>query len=276
MMKQVSTQHLMLPDGAELHYAEIGQPSASRPSVLMLHSLFFNGGMFLPVIQALQNEWHIICPDHRNQGLSTAGQKPATMHQLAQDYAFLAQALRISSLHVVGSSMGGYVAQELMQCAPQLVRSAVLSCCTSMAEQQKERFDQLEAQLRRDGGAPYVSALLQTMFGDAFLASTDLAAQAQQEQWRDYFAHLPPSIANSVNGVFARPDYQSLLAGNSTPHLLISGALDRAKKPADMEHMHSLLPHSTHTVFEQSGHTAPVEAPEAFALQIENFWNQVN
>jgi pimeloyl-ACP methyl ester carboxylesterase len=145
-----------------------------------------------------------------------------------------------------------------------------------MAEQQKERFDQLEAQLRRDGGAPYVSALLQTMFGDAFLASTDLAAQAQQEQWRDYFTHLPPSIANSVNGVFARPDYQSLLAGNNTPHLLISGALDRAKKPADMEHMHSLLPDSTHTVFEQSGHTAPVEVPEAFALQIENFWNQVN
>ena len=275
-MKRVSTQYLMLPDGAQLHCVEMGQPCASRPSVLMLHSLFFNADMFQPMIQSLQNEWHIICPDHRNQGLSTAGQKPATMRQLAEDYAFLAHALSLSSLHVVGSSMGGYVAQELMQCAPQLVRSAVLSCCTSLAEQQKERFDQLEARLRRDGGAPYASTLLETMFGDAFLNSTEAAALAQREQWRRFFGALPSDIANSVNGVFSRPDYQSYLASNRIPHFLISGALDRAKKPADMEHMNNLLPDSTHTVFEHSGHTPPVEAPEMFARQIEHFWNQVN
>ncbi len=275
-MKRVSTQPLMLPDGAQLHYVEMGQPCASRPSVLMLHSLFFNADMFEPMIQSLQDEWHIICPDHRNQGLSTAGQKPATMRQLAEDYAFLAQTLQLSALHVVGSSMGGYVAQELMQCAPTVVRSAVLSCCTSLAEQQKERFDQLEARLRCDGGAPYASALLETMFGDAFLNSTETAARAQCEQWGNYFGTLPSEIANSVNGVFSRPDYQSYLASNRTPHLLISGALDRAKKPADMEHMNRLLADSTHTVFEHSGHTPPVEAPEMFARQIEHFWNQVN
>lgn len=275
-MERDTTQHLLLPDGAELHYVEIGQPCASRPSVLMLHSLFFNGDMFAPVIESLQDEWHIICTDHRNQGFSTAGQKPATMRQLAEDYVFLAQALQLPSLHVVGSSMGGYVAQELMQCAPHLVRSAVLSCCTSQAEQQKQRFDQLEAQLRLDGGAPYVSALLQTMFGDAFLNSTEATAVAQREAWRDYFTQLPPSIANSVNGVFSRPDYQQHLATNTIPHLLLSGALDRAKKPADMEHMQKHLPNSMHSVFEQSGHTPPVEAPVEFARQIERFWNQVN
>jgi len=276
MMEQISTQHITLPDGAKLQYVEFGQPTASRPSVLMLHSLFFNAHMFLPVIHALQNQWHIICPDHRNQGASTAGEKPASMRQLAEDYVFLAQALQLPALHVVGSSMGGYVAQEMMHCAPQQVRSAVLSCCTSEAEQQKQRFDQLEAQLRRDGGAPYVQALLQTMFGDAFLESTAASAVIQREAWRVHFSQLPQRIADSVNGVFSRPDYQPFLTTNTIPHLLISGALDRAKKPADMEHMHALLPHSQHIVFEHSGHTPPVEAAETFALEIERFWNQVN
>ena len=275
-MERDTTQHLLLPDGAELHYVEIGQPCVSRPSVLMLHSLFFNAAMFMPVIQSLQNDWHIICPDHRNQGLSTAGSQPATMRQLAQDYAFLAQERQLSALHVVGSSMGGYVAQELMQLVPQKIRSAVLSCCTAQAEQQKQRFDQLEAQLRRDGGKPYVAALLQTMFGEAFLQETDSAAIAQREQWREHFANLPTSIADSVNGVFSRPDYQAYLPANTIPHLLISGALDRAKKPLDMEQMDALLPVSTHTVFEHSGHTPPVEAAKEFARLIERFWNQVN
>jgi pimeloyl-ACP methyl ester carboxylesterase len=40
--------------------------------------------------------------------------------------------------------------------------------------------------------------------------------------------------------------------------------------------MQKHLPNSTHSVFEQSGHTPPVEAPVEFARQIERFWNQVN
>jgi len=272
----IEKRFLALPDGASLHYVEHGQRCASKPSILMLHSLFFDASMFLPVIQSLQETWHIICPDHRTQGTSSSGKQPPTMRQLADDCIFLINHLGLDSIHIVGSSMGGYVAQELMQQSPAIIKSAVLSCCTAEAEQQKQRFDELENRLRNNGGAPYVETLLQTMFGDTFLQSSSPEVRTQRDHWANHFSQLPNQVADAVNGVFSRPDYQAHLPSNTIPHLLISGALDRAKKPADMERMHTLLPDSQHVVFEQSGHTPPVECPAAFAQQLETFWNLIH
>src|SRR5690625_4209670 len=187
----IEKRFLALPDGATLHYVEHGHRCASKPSILMLHSLFFDSSMFLPVIQSLQETWHIICPDYRTQGASSSGKQPPTMRQLAIDCAFLIQHLGLDAIHIVGSSMGGYVAQELMQQSPELIKSAVLSCCTAEAEQQKQRFEELEIRLRNSGGAPYVETLLQTMFGDIFLLNSSPAVRAQRDHWAYHFSQLP-------------------------------------------------------------------------------------
>ena len=261
-----------LPDSGTLHYLEHGFATFERPSVLMLHSLFFNGAMFDRALAALDDSWHVVCPTHRGQGDTPKAGQALTMERLAQDYLAFIDANFNSPIHLVGSSMGGYVAFELLRLAPDRFCSVTLSCCTAQAEQQPERFKALENRLRDDGPAKHVDALMHTMFGDDFLSSQAPDVAFARAQWRTHFLALPSSVADAVEGVFSRPDYVEDLADINQPVLLLSGDQDHAKSAADMIFIDERLKRSTHHIAIGCGHTVPVEAPAFYARTLQAFW----
>jgi pimeloyl-ACP methyl ester carboxylesterase len=114
-------------NGIEIEYEALGDPSASP--MLLISGL---GGQLISwddgLCQALVNRgFHVIRYDNRDSGLSTklesAGMpdvlaayvgeaKPAyTLDEMAADAAGLIDALGMSAAHVVGVSMGGFIAQ---------------------------------------------------------------------------------------------------------------------------------------------------------------------
>ncbi|MGO4395784.1 alpha/beta fold hydrolase [Variovorax sp. M-6] len=255
-------------DGAVLRFLERPAPAASSGTAVLLPSLFFGASMFDEAVAALPVAWRVVCPDHRGQGGSESGARAPTMVQLAADIEALVEALGDGPVHLVGSSMGGYVAMELALRRPDLLRSCVLSCCTAEAEQQPERFAALEAALREQGAAALVEGLVNTMFGSRFIESASPALA----RWRRHFAALDSRIPDAVHEVFARAGHVEDLPRLAMPVLLFSGALDRAKKPADMQFIAERVPGSRHLVLDASGHTPPIEQPERFASELAAFW----
>jgi 3-oxoadipate enol-lactonase len=81
-----------------------------------------------PFLAELRRDFEVITYDHRGVGDSSRLQGPLTIAQLAQDAAGLLDALGIASAHVLGISMGGMVAQELVLARPDLVRTLTLGC----------------------------------------------------------------------------------------------------------------------------------------------------
>lgn len=71
--------------------------------------------------------------------------------------------------------------------------------------------------------------------------------------------------------MFAHPDYGATLRGYSGPALLLAGAQDRAKSPADMEKIAVNMPQAETYVFDGVGHTPAVEDPITFAARIHDF-----
>lgn len=262
------SSHFMASDGARLRFLERPARTPAAGTAVLLPSLFFGASMFEDVAALLPAPWRVICPDHRAQGHSESGTHPPTMAQLAADTEALIQALGDGPVHLVGSSMGGYVAMELASRRPDLLRSCVLSCCTAEAEQQPERFAELEAALRDQGPAALVDGLVGTMFGTHFIE----AASPALAHWRRHFASLDARIPDAVHEVFARRSHVQSLAHLTMPVLLFSGALDRAKKPADMQFIADRVPGSRHIVLEASGHTPPIEQPGRFAEALAAFW----
>jgi 3-oxoadipate enol-lactonase len=236
--------------------------------VLMLHSLFFDGSMFDVVRALLPATLAVYAPDHRGQGRSEAGRSAPSIDRLASDTIGIIETLGEGAVHLVGSSMGGYVALRIAERRPDLLRSCVLSCCTAHAERQPERFAALEQRIREEGTARLGPTLLQTMFGERFVAENSDVCKA----WLRHFEGLGPSAADAVHGVFARPGYEALLDGLRVPLLLFSGELDRAKRPADMEYISGRVPGSLHITVADSGHTPPVENPVLFARELLRFW----
>ena len=81
-----------------------------------------------PLLSGLDEDFDIVAYDHRGIGASTDEPGPFTIGDLAEDAASLMDHLGWSSAHVLGISMGGMVAQELVLRHPERVRGLVLGC----------------------------------------------------------------------------------------------------------------------------------------------------
>jgi 3-oxoadipate enol-lactonase len=108
--------------GGELHVEEHG---AGFP-LLLIQGLGYAVWAWRFQLPAFAQHWRTIAFDNRGSGRSLKPRGPYTIEQLADDAAAVLDALEIDRAHVLGLSMGGYIAQTLALHRPELVRSLVL------------------------------------------------------------------------------------------------------------------------------------------------------
>ncbi|MGH8963680.1 MAG: alpha/beta fold hydrolase [Jatrophihabitantaceae bacterium] len=81
-----------------------------------------------PLLGRLERDFDVVTYDHRGIGDSTDVPGQFTIADLAADAADLLDRLGWDSAHVMGISMGGMIAQELVLAQPDRVRTLVLGC----------------------------------------------------------------------------------------------------------------------------------------------------
>ncbi|MFD1586284.1 alpha/beta fold hydrolase [Halorientalis brevis] len=94
-------------DDFELHYSAWGDPA--NPPVLCVHGLSRVGRDFDPLAAALEDEYHVICPDMPGRGLSQWAADPAERYAdaaMVDALVGLCDRLELDSLRYVGTSMG--------------------------------------------------------------------------------------------------------------------------------------------------------------------------
>ena len=72
------------------------------------------------------SKYHVFLYDHRGMGHSSAGNVTPSIGMYADDAAGLMQVLGHDSMHVYGTSMGSFIAQELALGHPERVRKMIL------------------------------------------------------------------------------------------------------------------------------------------------------
>lgn len=236
--------------------------------VLALHSLFFDGRMFDDLARRTGRD--IVAPDHRGQGARVQEPGGLSIDALAADAAAAIERIG-EPVHLVGSSMGAYVAIVLAARRPELVQSLVLSAATANAEQRPELFADLVAALRDPGPAACTDRIAATMFGEPFLAT----GGSELERWRSIFAARSTAVADAAEQVFARRELWPEMASIRCSILLMAGAWDTAKPPAEMAEIAARVGCADPTVFARSGHTPFVEEPEAVAAVLAPWWTRI-
>ncbi len=111
-------------NGCEIYYEVHGQ---GDPLVLIM-GLRRNVEWWFRQIPALSEHFQVIAFDNRGAGRSDKPVMEYSMRLFADDTAGLMKALDISKAHILGISMGGYLAQELALNYPAKVKSLVLGC----------------------------------------------------------------------------------------------------------------------------------------------------
>lgn len=119
------TQSGILPvNGINLYYESHGK---GEP-LLLIEGLGYSSWMWYRQIPEFAKKYRVIAFDNRGVGLTDKPDSEYTIELMADDAASLLLSLGIESAHVLGVSMGGYIAQSLATRHPDKVKSLILAC----------------------------------------------------------------------------------------------------------------------------------------------------
>ena len=111
--------------GMDFAYRELG-PKTGVPLVLVTHLAAILDNWDPRVVDGLAAKHRVITFDNRGVGAST-GTTPKTIQAMATDAVTFIRALGLTQVDLLGFSMGGMIAQVIVQNEPKLVRKLILA-----------------------------------------------------------------------------------------------------------------------------------------------------
>ena len=113
-----------LANGIRLHYAHQGPRFG--PATVLLHGYSDSSFSFSRIMPLLPSELRVIAPDLRGHGHSDRPASGYRVREMADDVIQAMDALKIPTAVIVGHSMGSFIAQAIVDRAPERVTSLVL------------------------------------------------------------------------------------------------------------------------------------------------------
>ena len=240
----------------------------SGPTVLMLHGIGGGHLAFAPQVETLaQAGYRAVAWDMPGYGRS-APIEPYTFKGLAQSCVDLIDALQCEHVVLLGHSMGGMVAQEVVARRPDRVSRLILAG-TSAAFGMRRNGRPADTWARRfvaqrtaplDAGRTMeelAQTLVPQMVGPGALPEGVRLAE-------HCMAGVPAATYRRALDCLVTFDRQAALAEIRVPTLLVGGEFDRVAAPSVMKQMAEAIPNARYAELKGIGHLMNLEAPEAF------------
>jgi pimeloyl-ACP methyl ester carboxylesterase len=253
-------------DETDIYYERRG---AGEPLLLIQglggHSLHW-GDDFLG---ALEETFELVHYDHRGAGRSGELEGECTIARLAGDAAAVLDALQIESAHVLGISMGGMVAQELVLTHPERVRTLTLGCSFPGGEEAKMTDQEIVGKIAEAvlSGDPERAVRV----GYEIMIAPEYAADpANYEIYERVAAQYPtpiPTLMGQLSAILAH-DTSARLAEVEVPTLVVHGTADRLLESVNGELLARLIPGARLELLDGAGHMFFWEQPERSATLV--------
>jgi len=234
--------------------------AGSGDPLVYLHGA--SGAAWLPFLQTLSKHFDVIAPEHPGFGESDTPDWLDNIHDLAYFYLDLFDALKLDGAHLVGNSLGGWIAAELAVRSTQHLAS--LTLC--------------------DAAGLHVAGVKQM---DTFLLT-------DEQRLRQFF--YDPKKAEEMIARVLSPDQEDMALKNRTtmaklvwqprdhdphlhkwlhridvPTLLLWGDTDRLFPKEHALAFAQAIPDSKLVMIPKCGHVPQIEQPDAFVAALESF-----
>ncbi len=248
-------------DGVRLCYDTFGDPKA--PPLLPIqglggHMLGWRSGLCTAIADA---GFHVVRFDNRDVGLSQKFPEGGyTVADMAADSAGLLGALGFDSAHIVGQSMGGVIAQQMVIEHPERVRSLALIYTSPSLRffAGRDLIDERVAEPRARNRADAIELYLRNeapCLSPGYRADFDWLRRLGGLMYdRDYD---PEGTERQLAAIAAVSDYTAALRHTRVPTTILHGDGDRLVDPAAAKALHEAIPGSTLTLFPGMGHELP-------------------
>jgi len=237
--------------------------------VLMLHGLGVDGSSWVLQFPALIDAgFRPIAVDVPGFGKSPYGNSYWSIQRIANDIASFLDDIKVSTVHVIGLSMGGTIAQQLSFDFPRFVSKLVLANTFSVLRPSTlkgwmyflQRFILVHT-LGLPAQAKFVA--------DRIFPNRD-QVEFRKEMIRQISIADPRAYRAAMRslGTF---NSQRRLKEINIPTLVITGLKDTTVLPAHQAQLASWIPGAHHAVIPDAGHAASIEKPDDFNKILVDF-----
>ena len=251
-------------DGAEIYYETSGD---GDPLVLIMGLGADLRGWAMQAT-AFAERYRLVLIDNRGVGKSSTPAGPYTTKQMAADTLAVMDAEGIESARVLGVSLGGAIAQELVLAAPERVRSLALGSTWAGPSVWRSRLRALQLDILNSQG---VEALVR--FRALFIFSPSLFQDSPglMDVIEKTMAETPlEGYLRQLDAAEAH-DVRTRLGAADVPALVLTGKRDILVPPELSAEVASLIPGARLEVLE-SAHAIQLEEAERFNETVLGFF----
>jgi pimeloyl-ACP methyl ester carboxylesterase len=237
--------------------------------LLLIQGLGYGRRGWGPAPAMLARRFRVITFDNRGFGDSEAPPGPYTTLQLARDALAVLDAAEIERTNVIGISLGGMVAQELVLAEPERVRKLVLCSTTPGGPQSVPMPQQTVALMGRQPELDPQEALRLFVVN---ALSPDPPAELVEEIVA-YRTVNPPDTGgwSALAGAGAGHDAMARLGEIRVPTLVLHGTADNVVDAGNAPLFAEAIPGARLELLEGVGHLLPWERPQEFTALVEGF-----
>jgi pimeloyl-ACP methyl ester carboxylesterase len=265
-------------NGVRLFYELHG----SGDPIVLIPGLGLDHLYFQYAIPELQRHFRVLAYDPRGTGESDRPPGEYSMELWADDLQQLLATLGIARAHVVGSSLGGCVAFELLRRAPALAQSLILVAAFSELDRALEiNFRMRIAVIERLGMGDVIRdhVLLWTLSREFIAtergarAADALVASLARNDPKLYVEFLKAILrfGRVLPGQEGQPKVTASLGSITAPTLVVVGDRDILTPVAFSQRIVERMPHAELAVIERCGHITFIEQPEENTRLIAEF-----
>ncbi|HSC83902.1 MAG TPA: 3-oxoadipate enol-lactonase [Pseudomonas sp.] len=259
-----SLSHFLTGDGVRIAYRSDG--AADLPVLLLSNSIGTDLHMWDGQLALLTRRFRVLRYDARGHGASAVPAGPYSLDRLGRDALELLDALGLQRVHVLGLSLGGFVAQWLAIHVPERVERLVLSNTAAYLGAAANWEAAIRAVLQAPDMTETAETFLRNWFPRAWLESAESVVE-------DFRQTLLATRNEGIAGSWAAirdADLRRTIRLIEQPTLVIAGAHDTVTTAAHAEEIAAAIPQARLRVL-PTVHLANVERPQEFVELVQGF-----
>jgi pimeloyl-ACP methyl ester carboxylesterase len=245
-----------------INYRELGSGSP----ILLLHGFCETNEIWGDFATKLSTHYRLIIPDLPGFGKSALPEKVSMDGIAALMWEWLEKKLSLSSVVIIGHSLGGYVTLAMVaQKANQVEKFGLFhSTANADTEERKVNRDKVIHSVKTNGVEPYIKTYVPGLFfrkdSEDVAFAYDICRQVK-----------PETLIAYAEAMRDRPKRHDILKEFPRPVLIIAGEHDELMPPSSLEELSKIAKKPTFKVITSAGHMGMLENPAKSVEIVQNF-----